>query len=164
MDAPRAAAKTSAMSRSLLVGLLGIASLFGCSSGGGGAIGGSDASTPVDGGASTGSGNGSGNSPTGTALNGCTTYLDQTDPAAARKIDWSPTLATSPNRCMKVKSGQTVAFEGRFTDYPIAPAGGAEPSPFASVPDTGKVKLGAAGVYGFACTIDAKMTGAIQVE
>ena len=139
------------------------ASLIACSSGGGGGLGGADASSSSSSGSDGGpQASGNGGAPSTAEVNGCTSFVDQTAATAARKIDWAPSVATSPNRCMKVRVGQTVAFEGT-SSYPLAASGGASPSPFSSVPDTGKVKPDAAGVFGFACPTTPSMNGALQV-
>ena len=79
-------------------------------------------------------------------------------------IVWDTTLSSKANRCMKVKVGQTVAYEGTFSTHPLGPAGGDAPSPFASVPDTGKVTFDRAGTFGFVCGVHPSMTGAILAE
>lgn len=76
---------------------------------------------------------------------------------------WDLTVASSPSRCMTVKKGQTVAFEGNFTSHPLVAAGGDSPNPFASVADTGKVTFAATGTFGFVCSNHSSMTGAIKV-
>jgi len=72
---------------------------------------------------------------------------------AARKVDWNLTVATSAIRCMIVTKGQKVAFEGDFTVHPLGASGGSTPSPFASVPETGKVMFTSAGTFGFICSM-----------
>jgi plastocyanin len=99
---------------------------------------------------------------TSASLNGCTAFDDQSG-TAARKIDWDLTVSTSPSRCMTVKKGQTVAFEGDFTTHPLRSQGGDTPNPFDQVADTGKVTFAAEGTFGFVCSHHANMTGAIHV-
>jgi plastocyanin len=72
-------------------------------------------------------------------------------------------VASSPKRCMTIKKGQTVAFEGDFTAHPLVASGGDTPTPFASVPATGKVTFAASGTFGFVCNVHPTMTGAIRV-
>jgi len=124
------------------------------------ACAGSSSSTGVDTGDGGGGGGGGGG---GSTINNCTTFVDQTSSSDARKITWDLSVATAANRCMMIKKGQTVAFEGNFTMHPLVAAGGDSPNPFASVPDTGKVTFATTGTYGFVCNLHSSMTGAIKV-
>src|SRR5688572_22243571 len=71
----------------------------------------------------------------GGTVNECPTFVGESAAGAARKIVWDLTVASSPPRCMTVKKGQDVAFEGDFTLHPLLASGGDTPSPFASVDD-----------------------------
>lgn len=143
---------------SLVVLVLALPCLVACSSGSGSGTGGDGGATiEVDGGGDGGGGGG------GVTINECKTFLDETGPTGARKIDWNLSVATSPTRCMTIKKGQTIAFEGDLKAHPLLASGGDTPTPFASVADTGKVTFPAAGTFGFVCGVHPSMTGAIKV-
>jgi plastocyanin len=129
----------------------------GAANGVGGAGGGGGSANGVGGSA------GGGGSTGGSSVNGCTTFVDQTADTDARKMVWDFSVSSDPNRCMTIKKGQTVAFEGNFTTHPLVAAGGDSPNPFSSVPATGKVTFDATGTFGFVCSVHASMNGAIQV-
>ncbi len=144
--------------------IVGLAGLVGCSSDG--------TSSSSSGGSSSGSGGtdagaGDGGSGTdgggGVVVNGCKTFVDESAAGAARKIVWDFSVSSAANRCMIVKKGQQVAFEGDFAVHPLGPLGGNGPNPFSSVPDTGKVTFPNTGTFGFACKVHPAMLGAIQV-
>lgn len=129
------------------------------------ACSGGDDTSPSSPGTSSGSSGATSSSGGGSAtVNGCTAFEDQTAATAARKIVWDTSVASKANRCMKVKVGQTVAYEGNFATHPLGAAGGDSPSPFASVPDTGKVTFDRAGTFGYVCRVHPSMTGAVLVE
>ncbi len=146
--------------------VVGIAGLVACSSDGTSSSSSGGSSSSSSSGASGGdSGTGDGGSDGGGGLvvNGCKTFVDESAPGAARKIVWDFPVSTAANRCMIVKKGQQVAFEGNFMTHPLGPLGGNGPNPFSSVPDTGKVSFPNAGTFGFACSVHPAMLGAIQV-
>lgn len=107
------------------------------------------------------------------AVNGCTSYVDLTADGAARSIKWDFSIANDPNRCMKVKVGQSVTFTGNFTTHPLVELGGDSPNPFSGakglLKDAGQagentpVTFPTAGTFGYKCAIHASMTGAIVV-
>lgn len=127
--------------------------------------GGDDTSTPTTG-ASSGSSGATSSSSGGaaTTVNGRTSFVDQTAGSAPRKIVWDTSLASNPNRCMKVKVGQTVAYEGELAIHPLAPSGGDTPTAFSNSAANGKVTFPRAGTFGYACAVHPSMTGAILVE
>jgi hypothetical protein len=92
-------------------------------------------------------------------LNGCTTYLDRTDPGASRKVTWDASIAFAPERCLKIRVHQEVEFDGDFDAHPLEPLGGDMPSPFSSARWT----FSRPGVFGYICSIHSEMTGAIWV-
>jgi hypothetical protein len=108
-----------------------------------------DASPPVD--AAT---------PNGPAINGCTQYVDRTADAASRTLVWSFSIANAPERCMIVKAGQTVTFQGDLAIHPLAAKGGDAPSPITNV---ASVKFANAGSFGYVCTNHPSMTGVVYV-
>jgi len=114
---------------------------------------------------------GSGAEAAAPALNGCTTYTDMT--AGQVTIKWDESLASSEQRCIKIKAEQTVGFSGNFTTHPMKAAGGDSPSPFDDVENArsnpGTPEEGAGflfskpGTYGYICGVHAAMTGAVLV-
>jgi plastocyanin len=96
------------------------------------------------------------------SLNGCTdsSYVDNT--AGGATITWDFTV--SP-KCVKIKAGQTVTWNGDFALHPINPFGGDQGSPVPSQ-TTGKSASGTfakAGTFGFHCTNHPSMLGAVKV-
>lgn len=98
------------------------------------------------------------------APSNCTTFTDHTADGDARTIKWDFSIATSPDRCMKIKAGQTVTWQGDFGTHPLGTNGGDTPNPIADVDtSTGKVTFPNAGTFGFKCEVHPAMIGAIQV-
>ncbi len=112
------------------------------------ACGGDDTSSTPDSGSSS--------------LNGCTdaSYSDQT--AAGATITWDFTV--SP-KCVKIKAGQTVTWNGNFATHPINPFGGDQgsPVPSTSTGNTAKGTFPTAGTFGFHCVNHPSMLGAVKV-
>lgn len=113
-------------------------------------------------------------SPSNTAINGCTSYVDRTDVNADRDISWDFGVANSPERCMKIKVGQTVTFRGDFKAHPLKGQNGGDNNPFGEafdrianpgVPDQEftPMEFPSAGTFGFTCSLHPNMMGAIQV-
>lgn len=94
----------------------------------------------------------------GPALNGCVQYVDRTSGGDVQTMPWDYDIAFSPERCMKVRVGQTVTFVGDFEDHPLAPHGGDTPSPISE-----QTLFEQAGVFGFFCTSHPSMIGVIWV-
>jgi plastocyanin len=156
----------------LASGLLGLAFV-----GGLGAVGGqlgcssdtpapaTDAGTTDTGAAVTDSGGGdTGTTPA--ALNGCAAadYVDRSAAGADRTVTWG--FDQKP-KCMKIAKGQTVTFNGDFTQHPLVEKGGDTPNPFASPKGSGgtrTVDFAAAGNFGYVCAIHGSITGAIFVQ
>lgn len=96
------------------------------------------------------------------SLNGCTdsSYADNT--AAGATITWDFTV--SP-KCVKIKAGQTVTWNGDLTTHPLNPFGGDQGSPVPSVAagTTTKGTFPTAGTFGFHCANHPSMLGAIKV-
>lgn len=96
------------------------------------------------------------------ALNGCTdaSYVDQT--ASGATITWDFTV--NP-KCVKIKVGQTVTWNGNFATHPINPFGGdqgsAVPSPGSGT--SAKGTFTSAGTFGFHCVNHPSMQGAVKV-
>lgn len=103
-------------------------------------------------------------------LHGCNEFVDRTAESAERSIQWDFDVLDRPERCMKVKVGQTVTWgdglggPARFESHPITAAGGDKPSPIESVDtETGKATFDKPGTFGFECGIHGAMVGVIQV-
>lgn len=104
----------------------------------------------------------------GPVENDCTTFTDRTATSATRNITWDLGITSIPERCMKVKAGQSVAWvsgtgPADFGTHPLLiykPGGGPAPT----IDGTGAAVFPTAGLYGFACEIHPTMRGAILVE
>ncbi len=107
---------------------------------------------------------------TGTIENGCTTFTDRTADVASRKIQWDLNVTGIPERCLRVRAGQTVtwvngAAAADFDAHPLViylSGGGGNP-PAVDGP-TGNATFATPGLYGFACGIHPTMRGAILVK
>jgi hypothetical protein len=108
----------------------------------------------------------------GAALNGCAAFVDRTAEDASRSLQWDFGVGDRPERCMKIKVGQSLklSLDGSFTpadlgEHPVGPLGGDAPSPFTDpgVDAAGNLLFDKAGTFGFHCTIHSGMTGAILV-
>jgi plastocyanin len=136
--------------------------------GGGGATGGTTGLTTGGAtGGTTGSGTTSGGDGGTVALNDCTTFRDATAESDPRAIVWDFGVATSDDRCMRVKLGQTVTWNGNFATHPLGTQGGNSPNPIAApstpTPESRTVTFGNTGTFGYVCTRHSSMKGAIQV-
>ncbi len=74
------------------------------------------------------------------------------------------------NRCVKIKVGQQVAFQGAFESHPLEAFGGTTPSPIPALTNTTPgggalvVTFSAAGTFGFRCDFHPfTMFGAVKV-
>jgi plastocyanin len=95
----------------------------------------------------------------GRVVNGCRSYVDATAEDASRALSWVDEIADSPERCLRVRAGQTVIFVGDFDEHPLAPRGGDTPNPI-----EGQTTFTEPGVYGYYCPVHPSMNGAIWVE
>lgn len=117
-------------------------------------------------------------SPTASAsalsINGCTNYVDRTGADADRDLTWDFPIGTDQERCIKIKAGQDVRFNGSFSVHPLREAGGTTPNPFAGAAQlvsnpglTGQefttISFSTPGTYGYVCSFHPNMTGAVQV-
>jgi plastocyanin len=100
-----------------------------------------------------------------TSVNACKTFKDETAAGSARTITWAFSVSSSPERCMRVKKGQAVTWNGDFASHPLGPKGGDSPNPISAgaVGTAAAVTFPTAGVFGYECTIHPGMTGAIEV-
>jgi plastocyanin len=101
-------------------------------------------------------------------VNGCFSFVDETDVNALRTIDWSVTVASNPARCQRILPGQTVTWRGSLDSHPIQPSGGTHPTPITGDTPSGatsyQVTFPDIGVYGYECGLHAGMRGAIEVR
>jgi plastocyanin len=90
-------------------------------------------------------------------------YLDRSAEEADRVLDWDYAFAGSPERCLKIRVGQTVTWVGNFAGHPLEQDQGDTPNPIASHDASGIVTFGTPGIFGFRCNYHFEMRGAIQV-
>jgi plastocyanin len=115
--------------------------------------------------------------PNAAVVNDCNggDYSDHTAEADAQgtHLKWDETIADSNDRCIKVKVGSTVTFDGNFTEHPLEASGGDANNPLAGIkervanPGTPEeyapTPFKATGVFGYKCPKHPKMKGAILV-
>jgi hypothetical protein len=89
-------------------------------------------------------------------------YLDRTAPSADRELTWDFSIASDPERCLQVRAGQTVFFNGVSDNHPLGGSGGDTPNPI-SLHNNGLVTFSAVGTFGFQCLNHSSMKGAIKV-
>jgi len=89
-------------------------------------------------------------------------YLDRTATGADRQLNWDFSIATDPERCLQVRVGQTVVWNGNLDSHPLGAQGGDTPNPIASHVN-GSVTFNTVGTYGFVCLSHSSMKGAIKV-
>lgn len=131
----------------------------GAAAGAGGASGTMTGAAGRTGEPNAGAGGVPGGEPEVPLLNGCSAYVDRRAAAASRTLVWDASIAVSAERCMKIRAGQQVVFDGDFEAHPLEALGGDVPSPFSSA----SWVFAEPGVFGYICTIHAEMTGAIWV-
>ncbi|MFO0679612.1 MAG: hypothetical protein U0169_24000 [Polyangiaceae bacterium] len=101
-----------------------------------------------------------------TKLQGCgaADFVDRSDATASRNLTWDFDAGSIPERCMKIKVGQTVTWTGNFTTHPLVGGGGDTPNPVDGAQTAGGMATFAnAGTYGYFCDNHAFMKGAILV-
>lgn len=99
------------------------------------------------------------------AVNDCqpSQFVDRSAGAAAlRQIAWDFGVTSAPERCMAIKTGQTVVWDGDLDVHPLAGSGGDSPNPISSH-HAGSVTFNAPGTFGFVCLAHSPMKGAIKV-
>ena len=87
-------------------------------------------------------------------------YVDHTAADAPRQIAWGHGVGLLPERCMKIRAGQSVAFVGDHSAHPLAPIDGEGGNPFFGQAN-GMVHFDRAGLYPFVCGDHPGMRGAI---
>jgi plastocyanin len=127
----------------------------------------SSSSGGTDASADTGNGKADSGTDAGTApVNSCKNFKDETAVGSARAITWDFAVASAPERCMRIKVAQTVAWNGNFSLHPLGGQGGKTPNPVDGADQstsTASVTFPTAGTYGFVCTAHPAMQGAIEV-
>jgi plastocyanin len=98
------------------------------------------------------------------AVQGCadTMYIDRSAPGAERNITWDPGIASAPERCMQVRVGQQVRWNGSFAAHPLDAEDGDTPNPIATHVE-GLVVFSTPGTFGYHCGFHAQMKGAVRV-
>jgi plastocyanin len=96
-------------------------------------------------------------------VNDCDDFTDRTADGDSRDITWDFSITAAPERCMKVRAGQTVTWSGDLTAHPLA-VDGVEASDVKLVGPGAQVTFTTAGTFGFNCVLHAEMKGAILVE
>ena len=98
-------------------------------------------------------------------VNGCAVFVDWTADDARRTVHWDYGIESDPERCIKIRVGQTVIFDGEHDIHPMDAAGGDEPNPFAGAYATEEdtFTFTQAGVFGFRCVPHPEMRGAVWV-
>lgn len=95
------------------------------------------------------------------AFAGCTTFTDLTDAAADRRIVFPRNGDRYQPQCARVRFGQSVTFEGDFTEHGLASACGPVASGLSASSGT-RFTLTfdrALGVFGYHCTKHGEATG-----
>jgi hypothetical protein len=124
----------------------------------GGAAGSATGDTAGAGGSSGGASAGAGGA-SEDYVNDCTSFVDRTAPAAARSLTWDESLRSTAVRCIMIRVGQSVSFDGDFEQHPLLPLGGDEPNPVAA-----SAVYDVPGTYGYYCPVHPlDMNGAILV-
>jgi plastocyanin len=91
-------------------------------------------------------------------------YVDRTADGADRTLTWDFSFAGSPERCLKIRVGQSVQWDGHFAAHPLESDQGDRPNPIvANLGDSGLIRFDRPGVFGFRCNFHFEMRGAIQV-
>jgi len=102
-------------------------------------------------------------------INDCSVYVDRTDAAASRNIQWDIFVNSLPEHCMKIKAGQTVtlvngAAVADFSAHPVGTNKEPEKSPGPAVDEaTGKLVFAAASPFQVNCQIHPQMKVVILV-
>ena len=79
-----------------------------------------------------------------------------------RTLTWEFGIQDGPERCIQVRVGQTVTWNGNLDDHPLAGDGGDTPNPI-SFHQNGSVTFTAPGTFGYVCLSHSPMVGAVKV-
>jgi plastocyanin len=112
--------------------------------------------------------------PNAAVVNGCTggDYGDHTTEPSTT-VKWDESIEKSFDRCIRVKVGQSVSYEGDFSKHPMEASGGDSESPFKDIAErvtnagtpqeAVAFKFTKTGVFGYKCTKHPSMAGAVLV-
>ena len=89
-------------------------------------------------------------------------YQDRTAAGADRQITWDFSITSNSERCLQVRVGQTVVWNGDFDTHPLGGSGGDNPNPI-TANINGSVTFTTAGTFGYHCLVHSPMIGAIRV-
>lgn len=136
-----------------------------------GSIDGTGGSTEASGGAEGNSGGSMGSGGSGAPpgpVNFCTEFLERMGDAEARVIPWDFGIGAAPERCLRIRVGQSVTFRGPLSTHPLAGGGGGDtPNPITgNYPEDAEeyaVEFPNVGLFGFECGDHTAMRGAIDV-
>lgn len=90
-------------------------------------------------------------------------YVDRSADSASRVLTWDYSFPATPERCIRIRVGQTVRWNGNFPDHPLDPDQGDAPNPIAQHDGSGVVTFSQPGTFGFRCNYHFEMRGAIRV-
>lgn len=106
----------------------------------------------------------------GGPVNGCTNFTNRGDPNDQRRVQFPNNAGPQQYqpRCLEIKAGQSVTWEGSFSNHPLVATSGVPNNPIPSTPlSTGtanSITFPAAGTFGYECSAHAaQMNGAIRV-
>lgn len=102
--------------------------------------------------------------PAGAQVQDCqaSQFVDRTAPSADRELLWDFGIGTDPERCITVRTGQTVFWNGVSDLHPLGGSGGDNPNPIGAHQD-GRVTFNSVGTFGYVCLNHSSMKGAIRV-
>jgi hypothetical protein len=89
-------------------------------------------------------------------------FLDRSAASADRRITWDFSISSDPERCLTVRQGQTVVWDGDLDNHPLGGSGGNMPNPI-GLHQNGSVTFNAPGTFGYVCLAHSSMKGAIKV-
>lgn len=90
-------------------------------------------------------------------------YLDRTAVGADRAFDWDFPFAFNDERCITIRAGQSVQWNGNFGAHPLEQDQGDRPNPISAHGADGVVTFTQPGLFGYRCNYHFEMRGAIQV-
>jgi hypothetical protein len=89
-------------------------------------------------------------------------FVDRSAPSAQRTLTWEFGIQDGPERCIQVRVGQTVTWNGNLDDHPLAAEGGDTPNPIL-FHQNGSVTFTAPGTFGYVCLAHSPMVGSVKV-
>jgi plastocyanin len=128
--------------------------------------GGVDSSVPAT---DAGDAGDAGPQPNGPLINDCSVYVDRTDAAASRTLQWDLAVNSLPHHCMRIKVGQTLklvngAAVADFVAHPVATVKEPEKTAGPVVDEaTGTVTFTTAAAFQVNCLVHPTMKVVIVV-